>query len=194
MGENAGVSNPYAPPQQPSPPTDGDRRPVVPPQPPQHLVRPPQGPPRAPVPPGGARPPRPQRPVDEAGVARARRLARTFAVLVLGGVLTGMFPVPWSGVSFAFAIAAIVVGVRAFVVAVRAHARGSLPVLLGVATATALGWLVVSLATILLWPAQIEHQDCLAGALTQTARQQCDVEFEQGVKDMQQRIEDRARG
>ncbi|GEL94539.1 hypothetical protein [Cellulomonas composti] len=225
------MSNPYAPPQPPRPPAEGEQRPDTPPQPdqpqpdqPQHgpaqqghassgqqpgsappsggwtvppyLQTPPQGPVSQEPASHGQTPPHEPgqaRPVDAAGVARARGIARTFAFLVLAGVLTGLFPVPWSGVSLVFAAAAIVVGIRALVVALRAGARGSLPVMLGVATASAAGWLVISLALTLLWPLQIERQDCLAGALTLTAQQRCEIAFEQGVKDWRTEFEERTR-
>ena len=117
VGENARVSNPYAPPEhRPGTPDDAPVQDAP--------VWPPAGAPSpAPV------VPEPPQPADPEGTARATSLTRLFAVLVLASVLVATLRLPWQAAALPFALAAIVVGVRAIVVAVRARARGLAPVL-----------------------------------------------------------------
>lgn len=137
----------------------------------------------------GPHPPEP----DPEGTARAGRLGRTFAALLLAAVLTGTFPVPWQAAGLVFGVLALVVGVRALVVAVRARQRGALTGMLAAGLAVSAMWLVVSLGMTLMWPAQLDRQRCLAGALTISARQACEAQFEQDLDEWRTRIEDRTR-
>ncbi|AEI11445.1 hypothetical protein Celgi_0926 [Cellulomonas gilvus ATCC 13127] len=192
MGQNAGVSNPYAPPDEQAPrrPEDrGDARGPhgAPPAPPAHG---PAGPQWG-MPPGQqptAPPPPHPEPPDPELVARAARLGRVFAALLLAGVITGTFPVPWQAASLVFGVLALVVGGRALLVALRSRQRGLLTGMLAAGLGITAMWVVVALGMTLMWPAQLDRQRCLAGALTITAERTCEAQFEQDLTDWRERL------
>ena len=186
MRENARVSNPYAPP-------DPTREaPASPPAGPSH-PRAPHGPTPAGVPGHpGPRPAPTPRPVDEALAARAAWHARLFGLLVLSSLLVSTLPLPWQAASLVFALVGLVVGGRALQLALRSGARGSLPAALGLGVAVAFFWSFVTAGMLLLWPVQVAHQECVAGALTVSARHACEQQYEQDLKDWQSRLEQRA--
>ncbi|WP_146900108.1 hypothetical protein [Cellulomonas aerilata] len=113
--------------------------------------------------------------------ATSRRLLH-FGVLLLAAVLTSTLPLPWQAGSLAFVVAAIVVGIRAFVQAWRGGIRGAiLPMLaLGVASAGLVALTVLSLLVV--WPQQMQRQDCLAGAVTIAATERCEADFRRAVE------------
>ena len=118
---------------------------------------------------------------DPEQVAAITRSARTFAALMLAAVLTSSFPVPWQAAGLAFTVLALVVGARALVRAVRARVRGALTGMLIGGVGLAAFWLVVSSAMALMWPLYLDRQECLAGALTISARQECETRFKESV-------------
>ncbi len=179
MGENAGVSNPYAPPDD-RPGADAPER-RTPPREHQRGPEPGWGVPPAQRP--VAPPPRQTPPPDPAVVVDVARRTRTFAVLMLATLLTGTFPVPWQGASLVFGAIALVVGIRALVRAVRGHVRGAMIGLLAGGTGLTAFWLVVSAGMTLMWPLYLDRQECLAGALTVSARHECEATFERSVQD-----------
>lgn len=215
MGDNAGVSNPYAPPEDrpsgdaapgsrggaaPGGPTDAPHGPPYAPG--QHgwvVARPPGAPhPDQHGAPGHDRSPRGRsprdlRPPDPERVALVARHARTFAALLLAAVLTATFPVPWQVASLAFTVLALVVGLRALVLAFRGRVRGPMSAMLAGGVAVAAFWLVTSLGMTLLWPAYLDRQECLAGALTVTARHQCENQFQDSLQDRLKNLQERTR-
>jgi hypothetical protein len=199
------VGNPYAPP-------SGDRRdpealpagaegrpgagepPASPgPQgwPPHH--GPPQGPPppsgyaQRPPSPHGSGQPVPQRPSrpdpDPAAVRATSRRVLHFGMLLLAAVLTTTLPLPWQAASLAFVIAALVVGIRAFVLAWRAGVRGVVLPMLGLGVASAGLVAVTVLSLLVVWPQQLERQECLAGAVTIAATERCEAEFRRSLEE-----------
>jgi len=175
VGENAPVSNPYAPPDPSDAPAPG-AGPDSPSPAPGWGVPPAQ---RPVVPP----PPRETPPPDPAAVAAVARQTRTFAVLMLATLLTSTFPVPWQAASLVFGVLALVVGIRALVRAFRTRVRGAMTGMLAGGTALAVFWLMVSAGMALMWPIHLDRQECLAGALTVTARHECDAAFEKATQD-----------
>lgn len=176
MGENAGVSNPYAPPEDRPRTPDDDRvdapvaqYPWPPPAPHPQVAAPRVGPDRTPP--------------DPEQVARAQRLTRLFGVLVLSSVLVATLPLPWQAAAVAFAIAALVVGVWALVVSIRGHARGLSP-MIGVGVVIALFWSLLLSVQLALWPAVQDKQECLQGALTITAQNACAAQYDKDLKDL----------
>jgi hypothetical protein len=205
VGDNAGVSNPYAPPEdRPRAPEDApaapaqDRDPRSPQagSPGEGAPRPQAGPdPVRSTGPQGAPGPGPvgprdasrrssdaQRPVDPQAAAKVVRLAGTFGVLVLASVLVAALPLPWRVASIAFAAAAVVWGVRAWVLAVRTRVRSGLPVALGLGVLVACGWILVGVAWLSFWDAESTHQDCVSHALTVSARQECAQQLDRDVQ------------
>lgn len=124
----------------------------------------------------------PAREPDPAGVLKAAEQSRVVGVLLLASVLVTALPVPWQLAAGLFALAALVLGVRGLVIAVRARARGSLPTFLGILVAMSAVWSLLVLASLSVLPMLRERQDCLAGALTITAEKQCQREFSQELE------------
>jgi hypothetical protein len=109
-------------------------------------------------------------------------------VLVLGSVLVATLPLPWQAAGVLFAVAALVVGVRGLVVAGRARTRGLLP-LLAVGVVIALSWTLILGVQVALWPVQQDKQECLEGALTISATNACESQYEQDLDDLRTSLE-----
>lgn len=211
MGDNAVVSNPYAPPEDrprtpdsppTAPPAGSPTAPPVAPPPappvsgpyPAHgpLVRdarlrggpgaPPDGGPSGDVP-----------PVDAKAAARSIGLARTAGLLVLATVIAMSFPVPWQVGALVFALAAVVTSIRGLGVAVRARVRGGLPAVLVVLLLVSGMLTLASASMLVLWTPQRDHHACLAGALTVTAKSQCEAQYRQDIEDWRVSLEERSR-
>lgn len=175
------MSNPYAPPS-----SGGRPAPAPTPPPTDGLVddgsapdpgsMPPPRPPGAPVTPP---PPRPA-PDPEAVRAASRRVLH-FGLLMLASLVTASLALPWQAAGLAFALAAVVMGARAMRAVWRAGLRGALVPVLAIGLAFA-AMLSASLATMLvLWPVQVERQDCLRDALTISAREACEQQFQDAL-------------
>lgn len=197
MGENAGVSNPYAPPE--DRPRTPDAPSGVPP------AGPPTPPPTSPHPhdlrlAGGPGAPRDGGPVhhdaaptDARAAARSIGLARTSGLLVLATVVVMSFPVPWQVAALGFAVAAAVVAVRGLGIAVRGRVRGGVPAVLAVLLVVSAMLSLASASMLVLWGPQREHQACLASALTVTAKAQCEARYRQDIEDWRVSLEERSR-
>ncbi|WP_273653968.1 hypothetical protein [Cellulomonas fimi] len=155
---------------------------------------PPAGGPAGPVP-GTPWPAHPQRvpteaerreaaaaPPDPVGTLKAAEQSRTVGVLLLGSVLVATLPMPWRAAAVAFALAGLVLGVRALVTAVRARARGGLPTMLAVLVTMSAVWSLAVLTALSISPLLQEREDCMAGALTVTAQKQCERAFTDGLQ------------
>ncbi len=169
------MGNPYAP------PGENQRPPGRPPSGWPSAGGPPTGGPPAEPPPGygpGRRPlPAPDSPIMR---ATSRRVLH-FLALLLASVVTSSLPLPWQAASVVFLLVALVVGVRALVLAWRGGVRGGLAVMLGVGVGMA-GFVGLGMLSLLaLWPEQLERQECLAGAVTISATRACEAEFTRSV-------------
>lgn len=169
MGDNGGVSNPYAPPDptrpRPTPvrPAPGGRSPV------------PQAPP----------PPAP----DPAGVTRATSLARTTLLLLLAGLVVTVLPTPWGLSAIGFAAVAAVVGARAVLIGWRSH--GGVQVVapaLMLTVSAALGVVLGALSLYML-PIQTSYQTCRQSALTTAAQHACTTAYQQDLAALQTRLQ-----
>ncbi len=174
------MSNPYAPPDPASRPdrgrpdhagaddrTNGDRGSPGREQP---------GPGR-----GHPRPERPQ-PSPEQLAATSRSVLR-FGLLMLVAVLVMQMDLPWQMASLGFAVAALVVGVRALVRVIRHRQRGGIVVLLVFGLSLSGMLAVTSLSSLALWNEQMQRQECLRSALTVTAHERCEREFQQALEE-----------
>jgi len=124
-------------------------------------------------------------PPDPAGVARATRTAAWSAGALLVAVLLTGAPYPGMLAAPLASVAGLVLAILAVVRAAGAHGRGpvvALPVVLLVA---ALGWTVISSASLLYVGAARDYQQCEAAALTQQAQRACAQQLEQ---DMSERL------
>ncbi len=185
VGENARVSNPYAPPEDRPRTPDGDRVDAPPAQHPW--------PPPAPVV-GPVRPSAPDSaPPDPELAARALRLTRLFGVLVVSSVLVATLPLPWQASALVFALAALVVGVWALVVSSRARSRGVTP-MIGVGVVIALSWSLLLAVQLAVWPVSQAKQECLQGALTITAKNACNAQYLKDLDDLRDSLQKRSTG
>ncbi len=106
-----------------------------------------------------------------------------FGVLLLAAVLTSTLPLPWQAASLAFVVAALVVGIRAFVLALRGGVRGVVLPMLGLGLASAGLVAVTVLSLLVVWPQQLRRQDCLANAVTISATERCEAEFRRSLEE-----------
>jgi hypothetical protein len=180
------VGNPYAPP-------SGDRRgDVLPPSGEKGELDPRTEPTGRSVPPppwGSPQPAAPQsmppkRPEPDPAAARAtsRRILH-FGVLLLAAVLTSTLPLPWQAASLVFVLTALVVGIRALVLAWRGGVRGAVLPMLGLGLASAGLVAVTVLSLLVIWPQQLERQNCLAGAVTIAATERCEAQFRRSLEE-----------
>lgn len=121
-------------------------------------------------------------PSDPEVLARISRLVRHFGVWLVAAVAMSLLPLPWRVATIAFLLGAGVTGIRALRAVVVAKVRGGLATMLiaglamtGVLAAGALGSLV-------LWSADSARQDCLRGALTQSAQAACEQQYQDAVQ------------
>ncbi|MDO8105623.1 hypothetical protein Q6348_00235 [Isoptericola sp. b441] len=155
-----------------------------PPQGPPPQGPPPQGPPPQGPPPQGPRPQgaqHPRRPPTDEEIAAASFRTRLLLALAAATLVTGLLPLPWGLAGGAFAIAAVVAGVRAMVAAARAR-RPTVGVLAG--TTVIAGLVSLYFGSIaLLWPLPLELQRCQQDALTISAQHACETQYQQAVLD-----------
>jgi hypothetical protein len=149
---------------------------------------PPAGPTSAP-PPGGSEPPS----ADQ--LERARKQGRFALLFGIGGLLASLFLFPIglslgvAGIVFfligpGLGIAGIVFGVLA-----RRVGRSSRVVVAGAVPGLALGIVatvfasLLSVVVVVFWNEAVDYQECMSGANTQTARDGCQQEVEQRIRE-----------
>ena len=187
------MSNPYAPPSSGERPAPAGSPPERSDAAPGTTSGPDAGPgpwpaesdyPGGPGGPGGKVPPRPPDPV---AVREASRRVLHFGLLMLTSLVTASLPFPWQAAALVFAVAALVIGVRALVAVWRAGLRGALVPVLAIGLFFA-AMLSASLTMMLaLWPIQVENQQCLRDALTISAREACAEELQDSLDEVIQR-------
>lgn len=100
-----------------------------------------------------------------------------FGLAMLACLVTSTLPLPWQAGALAFALLAMVMGIRALRSVWVSGARGAMVPALSIGLAFA-GVLTLSMVTSLaLWPLQMERQDCLRDALTIAAQERCEADF-----------------
>ncbi|MGY4643301.1 hypothetical protein [Cellulomonas sp. URHB0016] len=132
-------------------------------------------------------------PPDADAAVRSIALARTTGLLVLATVVVMSLPVPWQVAALGFAPAAVVTSVRGLGVAVRGRVRGGVPAVLVMLLLVSGLLSLVSASMLVLWGPQRDHQQCLAGALTVTAKAQCEAQYRQDIEDWRVSLEERSR-
>ena len=116
-------------------------------------------------------------------MALASKRLKALALAFLASLLAAGLPWPARLVVALLAIATMVIGVRALAAVRRARLRG--PVLAVTAGATLVaGLMAINILTALaLWPLPLQAQQCSRNALTISAKNLCDAQFQQGVND-----------
>ena len=164
------MSNPYAPPPRTrGPDEDGAEK---------------GDPPRQRPWPGGVTPPaRPSRPKPtEEQVRAAGRRVITATLVTLGALVGTALPLPWLVLGSALALLAVLLGVRAVISVVSARLMRSLLPLATVSLILASLFLFSSLAVLATWPIHQARQDCLARALTVSARDACEADYREALE------------
>ncbi|RXR27351.1 hypothetical protein EQW78_16960 [Oerskovia turbata] len=178
------MGNPYAPPRPGAQkPTDEARRPSPPP------VQGPPAPPAHDVPPGqvgpgrpGGGPPAPGEPpvpVDPDTLRATTRQVLHFGLLMLVTLVTSSLAFPWRVSSLFFAVVTIVFGVRAMRAVWRARLGGALLPAVAVGLGLTATMSLSMLGGLAMWDVELDNQQCLDGAITVAAQQECAVQYEQ---------------
>lgn len=120
---------------------------------------------------------------DAETIRRASRFTTRFALFVLAGLLTMNLPVPWLVGSLAFTLGAIVVGYRALRFAWRSGLREQMaPLLMFGLTFTMLIGMSTS-GRLAMWPVEVDHQECLGRAVTISANELCEADYQDALKE-----------
>lgn len=127
------------------------------------------------------RPERP-RPTPEQ-LASVSRSVLHFGLFMLAAVLTMQVDLPWQLMSLAFAIGAVVVGVRALVRVFKEQIRGGLVVLLVFGLMLSGLLVVTTLGSLAVWNEQVERQQCLRSAITVSAQDRCERLYQEAVEE-----------
>ncbi|WP_250448645.1 hypothetical protein, partial [Actinotalea sp. C106] len=136
----------------------------------------------------GQHTPAPRPPVDPEAAREASRQVMHFGLMMLATILAVSLPLPWQAAALAFALGAVVLGIRALRAVWRSGLRGALVAILGFGLGLA-ALLTLSLVTMLaLWPVQMERQSCLRDALTISATTACEDQFQQRLDETLERV------
>jgi len=106
-----------------------------------------------------------------------------FGLLMLIAVLIMQMDLPWQLASLVFAGAALVVGVRALIRVIKDKLRGGIVVLLVFGLGLCGMLAVTALSSLAVWDEQMQRQDCLRSALTVSAQDRCEREFQQALEE-----------
>ena len=123
---------------------------------------------------------------------RASRRLRLFGVLLLAMLAVEMLPLPWRLSGLGFGLLAIGTGIR-LLSDLASLRRGGLPaggwigVSVGLGLATLMTLMLVSEAVF--YPLVSQQEDCIAGALTHTAQEQCQQTLEQRMADLGRQLQ-----
>jgi hypothetical protein len=178
------VDNPYAPPpdsgrrppgggQRPAPPSSSRGRLDEEQRDRGHQPGPDAGRPRP-------APPRPRPSPEQVRAAGRRTLAATSATLAT--LVVTSLPLPWPALGVPLSIGAVVLGIRALLAARAAGLQRSVMPLLAVGLVLSLLYVVYSLSILATWSIHQDRHDCLARAVTVSARDACDAEFQEEVR------------
>lgn len=133
--------------------------------------------------PGGSHPgPGPfRRQPSEAELRKARLYIQWTGVLLVGALLATTLFLPWKLLAVALGLAAVVVGTITLVKMIRC----GLPVALRVATVfgivAAFMLTLLSGAQVLTWPFTQAYEQCMGRALTETAKEECLLDYQESL-------------
>ncbi len=168
------MSNPFAPPSSSGRGAD---------PPPRGSPTPGGGPPPQGRPPGP--PARPRRPAATPEQIRtAARRAFAAAACTVGALLATGLPLPGPALGAALAVAGVVLGIRALVAAAATGQHRTLLPVIVVGLVVSLFSLVSAASLIATWPIQQERQACMARALTVSARDACEADYQRAVEEL----------
>jgi hypothetical protein len=109
--------------------------------------------------------------------------------MLLAAVALSTLPTPERAVALPFVVAAAVYGVRGLVLGSRAHVRGGLVPMLAGGVALSVVWALYLGAMALIWPVLADREECMAGALTTVAVNECAQTFDHDVAKLRERAQ-----
>ena len=133
---------------------------------------------------GAPRPQEPPRPpLDPEVVREATRPVGTVAMLMFATLVVSLLPLPWQPAALVFGLLAVVLGIRSIVRLSRAG-LGRSPIIAFLAAGlafTSLTMLTVG-SGVAVWSIQMDHQECVAGALTIAAQEACTQSYQDALE------------
>jgi uncharacterized membrane protein len=145
-------------------------------------------------PPGGARPGHAPA-VDEAAKARALRWVRIFGLTLVVALGLGLVSLPWPWLLLPglLCVVALVVGIVALVKVRTAKVRGSVTPVLVVGLVLAAFMSLAASGQVVLWREYGAYSECMAGAITEQAKDSCVAQLQRSLDDRMQQVLEEAR-
>lgn len=128
--------------------------------------------------------PAPRPDPDPAQSRQAARWLGRFALLVFASLVASGLPLPWQAGALAFSLPALVVGALALRAIIRARMRRLPAVMLGAGLTMTAFMVLGQIGLLVLWPVQQDLQECRSRALTLSAAEQCQRDFDERVTDL----------
>lgn len=126
-----------------------------------------------------AGPGEPPPPIDPDTLRATTRQVLHFGLLMLVTLVSSSLAFPWRVASLIFAVVTIVFGVRALRAVWRARLGGALLPAVAVGLGLTMTMSLSMLGGLAMWDVELDHQQCLDGAITVSAQQECAISYEQ---------------
>lgn len=123
------------------------------------------------------------KPVDPAQAQAATRSVLHFGLLMLATLVATTLQLPWQLIGLITATAAVVVGLRALRRTWRAGMRGALVGALSAGLVMTVTVALTIAAVIPVWRITMDHQDCMATAITHTGQASCRSAYDTAIKE-----------
>lgn len=136
--------------------------------------------------------PAPDKDTRSPAAIRASRRVLQFGGLLLLTLLVQALDLPWRMLSVLTGTAAAVFGIIALVSAWKAGLRGLTIPAVVVGTVMSIMMAFSTLLLIFIWQIEIDHQDCVHGAITVSARDTCDQTYKEDFNSWRKDMEKRA--
>jgi len=133
--------------------------------------------------------------VDEAAQANALRWVRIFGLTLVVALGLGLVSLPWPWLLLpgVLCVAALVVGIVALVKVRGAKVRGSVTPVLVVGLVLAAFMSLAASGQVVLWREYGAYSECMAGAITQQAKDSCIAQLQHALDDRMQQVLEGAR-
>jgi hypothetical protein len=121
---------------------------------------------------------------DPAQTRLAARWLGRFTLLVVASLVAAGLPLPWQAGALAFSLPALVVGALALRAVIRARMRRLPALMLGIGLTMTAFMVIGQIGLLVLWPVQQDLQECRSRALTLSATEQCQRDFDERIEEM----------
>lgn len=106
-----------------------------------------------------------------------------FAGLMVLALFSTGLPLPWGVAGLVFVAAALAAGIRAFIVVMRSRRGGIMLPVIGLLVVFTLALGAQTGLQIVLWQPTMDHQECVANAITVEAADACAAEYKKASND-----------